>query len=229
MRDNHRQEVADAARRQASHQELLERLVDGETEQRSARAAARRIATAKLHFVRQPDSFDWTWPSKINRDLVQHLLTLAFIRAAENVVFIGNTGLGKTHLACAIGREACLRGFDTLFCTAAKIVNDLTEARGRNMLGRAIRRYARPRALIVDEMGYMPIDHAGAEMLFQVVGERYEKASTIFTTNRPYRQWVDTFAGDATLTSVVIDRVTHHSHTVVIEGDSYRTKNIIER
>lgn len=228
MLDNHETELADAARRNRTAHDLIMRLTRGELDARHARAVARRIAEAKLKGARTLDGFDFAWPAKINREQVRHLFSLAFMRENANVVFVGGVGLGKTHLAAALAREACLKRMPTLFTSAVDIVNHLAEARAHNTLAAAVRRYARPRLLVVDELGYLPLDKLGAELLFQVFCARYENASTVITTNRAYRDWAKTFANDATITSAVLDRITHHCETVIIEGQSYRMKDRIE-
>lgn len=226
--DNHECELAEAARKNRTGQDLLQRLLEGELEARHARAIQRRVNEAKLKGVRSLEGFDFSWPAKINRDQVRHLFTLSFMRQTANVVFIGGVGLGKTHLAAALAREACLKRLPVLFTSAIDIVNQLTEARARNNLAAAIRRYARPKLLVVDELGYLPLDKVGAELLFQVFCARYEVASTIITTNRIYKHWTKTFANDATITAAVLDRVNHHCETVIIEGKSYRMKDRID-
>ena len=142
-----------------------------------------------------------------------------------NVIFIGGVGLGKTHLATALGLQACAQGHATLFATAVDIVNSLAAAQLAHRLRQELHRYTRPALLIVDELGYLPIDKLGADLLFQVFSQRYERASTVITTNKPYKHWPSVFNNDATLTSAVLDRILHHAETVVIEGSSYRMKD----
>lgn len=228
IRDNHEAELADAARNNTTAHDLLLRLTRGELDARHARAVKRRIKEAKLKAVRTLDGFDFAWPAKINREQVRHLFTLSFMRRTANVVFIGGVGLGKTHLAAALAYHACTRRLPVLFTSAVDIVNALTEARAHNNLPAAIRKYTRPKLMVVDELGYLPLDKVGAELLFQVFCARYETASTVITTNRPYKDWIRTFANDATITSAVLDRITHHCETIVIEGKSYRMKDRIE-
>jgi DNA replication protein DnaC len=228
MLDNHEPELAEAARKNRSHHDLLLRLLTGEMEAGQARSIERRISLARLPARRTLDRFDWNWPKVINREQIQHLFTLAFLRQRQNVVFIGTVGLGKTHLALALALEACQHNHNVLFTSAVDIINTLAEARSENRLKKAIRRYVAPTALLIDELGYLPVDRLGAELLFQVLGERYEKGSTIITTNRAYKDWAQTFANDATLTSAVLDRVVHHCETVTIEGLSYRLKDRID-
>jgi DNA replication protein DnaC len=221
-------EMADAGRLNRTHQEFLERLLAGESEQRHVRAVERRLYEARIPARKSLDAFDWTWPKKINRDQVRHLATLRFIEENTNVIFVGPTGVGKTHLAAAIAAEACQREHRVLFSSAADIVNSLAEAIPANALGRTIRRYLAPRLLVVDELGYLPIDRTGADLLFQVISGRYEKGATIITTNRAFKDWPKTFACDSTLASVVLDRVLHHCEPVLLEGRSYRMKDRIE-
>jgi len=225
MLANHEAELAEAARKNRSHHDMLLRLLSGERDATQARSIERRISRAKLPARRTLDTFDWAWPKVINREQIQQLFTLSFLREQKNVVFIGTVGLGKTHLATALALEACQRNHSVLFTSAVDIINTLAEARAENGLKKAIRRYAAPAVLAIDELGYLPVDRVGAELLFQVLGERYEKGSTIITTNRAYKQWAKTFANDATLASAVLDRVVHHCETVIIKGRSYRLKD----
>jgi DNA replication protein DnaC len=226
--DNHETELAEAARKNRTGEDLLLRLLRGEVDARHTRTIARRLKEAKIKSMRRLDDFDFSWPAKINHDQVRHLFTLAFMREKANVVLIGGVGLGKTHLAAALAREACLRRLPVLFTSAIDIVNNLVEAAARHGLAAAIRRYAFPKLLVVDELGYLPLDKVGAELLFQVFCARYETASTIITTNRAYKDWTKTFANDATITSAVLDRINHHCETVIIEGSSYRMKDRID-
>lgn len=224
---NYEKEITEAARGNRPHYELLLRLTQGETEARLARAVQRRLRDARLPAVRTLDSFDWSWPAKLNADHVRHLFTLNFLEQKANVVFIGGVGLGKTHLAAALAREVCLRNRGVLFVAAVDIINTLAAA-PQGLLHKALKRYTAPELLVIDELGYLPVDRAGAELLFQVLSGRYEHASTVITTNRPYKDWAKTFSNDATLASAVLDRILHHCETVVIEGRSYRMKNRIE-
>jgi len=228
MAENLDHELAEAARLNRAPEEVLQRLLNGETEARGARAVERRLKAARLPGVKTLDGFDWTWPEEINRDQVRHLFTLAFMRTAANVIFIGGVGVGKTHLAAALAREACLHNRPVLFTSAVHIINDLADAQRQGMLKRAMKKYVKPAMLVIDELGYLPVDRVGAELIFQVLSERYEKASTVITTNRAYKHWAKTFDNDATLASAVLDRVMHHSETVVIKGASYRQKDIID-
>ena len=150
------------------------------------------------------------------------------MRNATNVVFIGGVGLGKSHLAAALGGIACQKRLNTLFTPAAAMINDLIEARERGLLAKALKRYLRAELLIVDELGYLPVDKLGAELLFQILAGRYEQHSTVITTNRPFKEWNKTFANDNAMTAAVLDRVAHHCQTIIIKGKSYRLKGRLE-
>jgi DNA replication protein DnaC len=136
--------------------------------------------------------------------------------------------VGKTHLAIALGHAACLNGHSVLFTTAVDIINTLAAAQAVGQLKREFRRYLKPAILIVDELGYLPIDKHGADLLFQIISQRYERAPLVITTNRVYKHWSQIFNNDSTLTSAILDRVLHHADTVVIEGPSFRMKDEIE-
>ena len=142
--------------------------------------------------------------------------------------FLGGVGLGKTHLASALAHEACLHGHSVLFTTAVDIINTLTAAQTVGRLKNELKRYLKPTILAVDELGYLPIDKSGADLLFQVISQRYEQGSILLTTNQPYKHWPKIFNNDSTLTSAVLDRLLHHAETVIIEGKSYRMKDQIE-
>jgi DNA replication protein DnaC len=225
IRENIDEEVAIAVRKNRSPHELIERLLEGELATRNARAVERRIRQAKLS--RRPTlvDFDFNWPQKINADQIRHLFSLDFIKNATNVVFIGNVGLGKSHLAEAIAVQACEHNINALFAPATTIINELADAQQLGIFTKTLNRYLRPTLLIIDELGYLPVDKLGAELLFQVLAGRYEKASTIITTNRIYKEWNKTFANDNAMTAAVLDRVVHHCETIIIEGQSYRLKD----
>lgn len=159
---------------------------------------------------------------------IQNLFRLDFIKTRTNVVFIGNVGLGKTHLSIALGRAVCLAGHSVLFTTAIDIINTLSAAQSTGQLKREIQRYVKPTVLQIDELGYLPVDKVGADLMFQVFSNRYERAPTIVTTTRVYKNWSQIFNNDSTLTSAILDRLLHHVETVVIEGKSFRAKDAVE-
>jgi DNA replication protein DnaC len=208
--------------------DYLAQLADGETALRENRSIERRIRDARFPVLKTLEEFQWSWPRKINRPQIQNLFRLAFIAAHTNVVLIGNVGLGKTHLSIALGHAACLNGHTVLFTTAIDIVNTLAAAQAADRLKRELARYLKPALLIVDELGYLPIDKHGADLLFQIISQRYERAPMVITTNRAYKHWSQIFNNDSTLTSAILDRVLHHAETVIIEGKSFRMKDEID-
>jgi len=214
-----------AAREQLGHVEYLRRLAEGEAAARYERSVQRRTKAAHLPVPKTLEQFNWSWPSKLNRAQVQELFRLRFIEQNTNVVFIGGVGLGKTHLAVALAHTACLHNVPTLFAPAVDIVNTLSAAQATNTLTKALKAYVTPRLLLIDELGYLPMDKRGADLLFQVISARYERGAIIITTNTAYNQWPRVFNNDATITTAILDRLLHHCETVTIEGKSYRMKD----
>jgi DNA replication protein DnaC len=217
-----------AAEQQRSYLDYLAQLVEGEFITREMRSIERRIKNARFPVRKTLDDFQWSWPKKINRLQVQNLFRLDFIGTCTNVVMIGNVGLGKTHLSIALGYAACTSGHSVLFTTAIDIINTLASAQSAGQLKREIRRYVKPAVLIVDELGYLPVDKHGADLLFQIISGRYERAPTVINTNRTYKHWAQIFNNDSTLTSAILDRIMHHVDTVIIEGKSFRMKDEVE-
>ena len=215
----------EAAREQLSHVEYLRRLAEGEAAARYERSVQRRLKSARLPVPKTLEQFNWSWPSKINRAQVQDIFRLRFIEQNTNVVFIGGVGLGKTHLAVALAHTACLHNVPTLFAPAVDIVNTLSAAQATNTLPKALKSYLAPRLLLIDELGYLPMDKRSADLLFQVISARYERGAIIITTNTAYKQWPRVFNNDATITTAILDRLLHHCETVTIEGKSYRMKD----
>jgi DNA replication protein DnaC len=215
----------DAAREQLGHVEYLRRLAAGEAAARYERSVQRRTKAAHLPVPKTLEQFNWSWPTQINRAQVQDLFRLRFIEQNSNVVFIGGVGLGKTHLAVALAHTACLHNVPTLFAPAVEIVNTLSAAQATNTLSKALKAYVTPRLLLIDELGYLPMDKRGADLLFQVISARYERGAILITTNTAYKQWPRVFNNDATITTAILDRLLHHCDTITIEGKSYRMKD----
>jgi len=228
VREHYTELVRESAAAGADHLSLLMRLVEGETALRKDRSVERRIRLARFPVRKTLDQFDWTWPRKINRLQIQNLFRLQFVEQAANVVLIGGVGLGKSHLATALGYTACQHGHSVLFASAIDIINTLTAAQASGRLKIDLNRYVRPRVLLIDELGYLPIDKSGADLLFQIISQRYERGSTVITTNRVFKKWPEIFNNDSTLTSAVLDRLLHHAETVTIEGKSFRMKDKID-
>ncbi|MCF6177626.1 MAG: IS21-like element helper ATPase IstB [Victivallaceae bacterium] len=214
-----------AAEKQLDHLSFVTELIDGETALRQSRAVERRIRNAKIPCPKSLDQFRWGHPDKINRQLIENLFHLNFIENRENVVFLSSCGLGKSHIASALAATACKKGFNTLFTTAVDIINNLSAAKAVYNLDKILKRYTTPQLLIIDELGYLPIDKLGADLLFQVVSKRYEHGSIVITSNRPFKKWGEIFNNDNIVTSAILDRIIHHCQVVLIEGQSYRMKD----
>ena len=228
FREYHQSLAKEALEKNWTQLDFLSRLAEGETLRRKDRATQRRIQAARFPVIKTLEQFNWAWPKKINRAQVQNLFRLSFLKDKANVIFMGGAGLGKSHLAAALAYEGCLAGHTVLFTTAIDIVNTLVAAQSAHRLKVELKKYISPNIVLVDELGYLPIDKAGADLLFQVFSQRYETGSTIVTTNQLYKHWARVFNNDATLTSAVLDRLLHHAETVTIEGKSYRMKDQIE-
>ena len=226
---DHYQDLAkQAAQKTWSHVHYLAQLIEGEASLRMDRATQRRIGTARFPVIKTLEQFRWTWPKTINRLQVQNLFHLEFVKKKSNIIFLGGVGLGKTHLATALAYAACIKGYSVLFATAIDVINTLTVAQNAGRLKQELKKYTNPSLLVLDELGYLPIDKAGADLLFQVISLRYEQGSLIITSNRAFKNWPDIFNNDSTLTSAILDRLLHHAETVLIEGKSYRMKDKIK-
>jgi DNA replication protein DnaC len=217
-----------AAKEEWSYLKFLNTLIEGEAEFRKDRATERRIRQARFPVIKTLDGFVWNWPKKLNRMQVQNLFKLDFVNKKANVIFLGGVGLGKTHLVTALSYTACLNGTTVLFTTAIDVVNALSAAREVGRFQQELKKYLKPSVLALDELGYLPIDKHGADLLFQVISHRYEQGSIIISTNRAFKDWPEIFNNDATLTSAILDRLLHHAETVVIEGTSFRMKDVVE-
>jgi DNA replication protein DnaC len=228
MREQYQELAAQAAKKGWPHVDYLEKLARGQAALRRDRSIARRIRMARLPVIKTLDQFNWTWPKKINRLQVTNLFRMGFIGDKSNVILLGGVGLGKTHLASALGYAACLKGYTVLFATAVDVINTLAAAQGSGRLKQELKKYTRPALLVLDELGFLPIDKPGADLLFQVISLRYEQGALVITSNRAYKDWPEIFNNDSTLTSAILDRLLHHAETLLIEGKSYRMKDHIE-
>ena len=228
IRDHYRDAIQQATEQETDHLGCLMQLIDAEAQLRHDRSVERRLRLARFPVRKSLEQFDWTWPRKINRLQVQNLFRLQFIEQCANVIIVGGVGLGKTHLATALGIAACQQSYSVLFTSAIDAVNTLTASQAAGRLKKDLGKFLRPRVLLLDELGYLPIDKTGAELLFQIISQRYESGSTIITTNRVFKKWPEIFNNDSTLTSAVLDRLLHHAETVKIEGRSFRMKDKID-
>ena len=217
-----------AAQKMWPHVDYLARLVEGEAHLRRDRATQSRIRLARFPVLKTLEQFRWDWPTRLNRLQVQHHFHLEFIKAKANLIFLGGVGLGKTHLATALGYAACLQGYAVLFASAIDVINTLAAAKNAGRLKVELKKYTKPALLILDELGYLPIDKAGADLLFQVISLRYEQGAIVITSNRAFKEWPKIFNNDSTLTAAILDRLLHHAETIIIEGKSFRMKDQIE-
>lgn len=218
--------AAQAATDQSSFADFLERLLKAETATRQGRARHLLTQMAGFPAIKTLEQFDFAAAHGVSRKTMQELAGLAFVERAENLVLLGPSGVGKTHLAISLGYSATQAGLKTRFVSAADLVVALAAAQRQDRLAGFVRRQVMaPRLLIVDEIGYLPLARDQANLFFQVVAKRYEKGSLLLTSNLPFGQWDQAFAGDATLTAALLDRLLHHAHVIQIRGDSYRLRD----
>ena len=221
---NYKSILETAGKENLSHQEFLLRLLSLESCSKFERQTQSRIIQAKFPQVKTLDTFDFNFPTSIPKQKILSAAQLSFIDNAEGIVFIGPTGVGKTHLANAIGHKAASSGIRTLYTRAVDMINFLIASQADHSLHRAMKFYSSPRLLVIDEVGYLPFDKQGSDHFFNVISSRYEKGSVILTTNRAFKDWGKIFH-DNTVASAVIDRLVHHSEVIKIEGASYRVKD----
>jgi DNA replication protein DnaC len=216
----------EVAREDASHAEFLERLLVIENNARIERQRTALMKVASLPSIKTIEQYDFAFASGAPRAQIQDLAALAFIERAENIVLLGPSGVGKSHLAQALAYRAVMAGIKTRFITAADLMLQLGTAHKQDRLKHYINRaIIGPRLLIVDEIGYLPFGREEATLFFNVVAKRYERGSIILTSNLPFTQWSSAFADDQTLTAALLDRLLHHAHIVQIAGESYRLKD----
>ena len=207
--------------------ESLYELTNLEIELMNERAIYGCVRTAAFPFIKSFEDFDFTFQPTINKNEIMDLKNLRFIENKENIIFVGSPGVGKTHLAISIGIEAAKNRDSTYFINCNELISNLKKAHSENRFMNRLNHYAKYKVLIIDEMGFLPIDSDGANMLFQLINKRYEKHSTIITTNKPFGKWHEIF-GDVTLANAILDRLLHHSHIININGYSFAQKDKIK-
>lgn len=212
----------------SDYQTYLLRLTERELLDREKRAAERRIKQACFPVVKTIDTFDFKAQPSINQQLVKELMRGEYIDKRENILLIGSSGTGKTHLACAMAFAACAQGRKVRFHTVTGLVTELMECREEKRLQRLQKQIQRLNLLVLDELGYVPFSKAGAQLLFEVVGRAYEQQSLMVTTNLPFEQWTEVF-GSERLTGALLDRLTHRCHIIEANGESYRLRQAKKR
>jgi len=228
MLRDYRSIAATAAKEREDYTAFLLRMCERECLEREQRAAQRRINAARFPVIKTLDTFDFAAQPTINKALVLELMRGEYLDARENILFVGNPGTGKTHLATALGHAACAQGKRVRYYSVTNLVTQLLEAREERQLDRLLRRLEKHHLLVLDEFGYVPFTKAGAELLFEVAGRAYERQSLILTTNLPFEQWTE-ILGNERLTGALLDRVTHRVHIIEANGESYRLRQAKQR
>lgn len=214
--------LARATKLRWSPRQVLEQLAHTEADERAHRSLERRLRVAEIKKFKPMADFDWSWPKKIERDVIERVLTLDFLSEGRNLILVGTNGLGKTMIAQNICHAAVLAGHSVLFRSAASLLEELhrQSPEGRQ---RKLRTYANVGLLCVDEVGYLSFDDKSADLLYEVINRRYERKSVVLTTNRPFKEWNEVFPNAACIVTL-LDRLLHHADVTKIEGDSYRVR-----
>ena len=220
-------ELRQAKENKIAYEEFLLNLTEIEVQVRKENGRKRRIREAGFPLLKPLETFDFEATPDLDVRFIRELSTGEYIKEKRNIILLGKSGTGKTHLATALGMESCTAGYRTRFVTGCSLANELIEARDEKILSRVIKRYAGYSLLIIDELGYVPFSKEGAELLFQVFAERHEKRSVIITTNMGFGDWTQIF-GDPTLTGALLDRITYKAHVINCSWESYRLKETLK-
>jgi len=203
-------------------------LIEWEEQERNRRGLERRLRNAHLGTFKPLAEFDWNWPKKIDRQMITELMQMNFVEGHNNIVLLGSNGVGKSTIAQNLAHQAVLKGYSVLFTGASAMLNVLDAQDGNLSLQRRLKYYSHPDVLVIDEVGYLSYANRHADLLFEIINRRYEKKTTIVTTNRPFSEWEEVFPNAACVVSLV-DRLIHHAQIVTIDGDSYRMKEAQEK
>lgn len=220
--------VRQSSESKESYEEFLLNLTEIELGVRKENGRQRRIREANFPLLKPLETFNFSAAPELDVRFIKELGTGGYIKEKRNIIFLGKSGTGKTHLATALGMEACSQGQRTRFVTGCALANELIEARNEKILSRVIKRYGSCNPLIIDELGYVPFSKEGAELLFQVLADRHEQRSVIITTNMGFGDWTQIF-GDPNLTAALLDRITHKAHIINCTWDSYRLKETLKK
>jgi DNA replication protein DnaC len=215
--------LQDASKHEASYTDFLAELVSRELAAKQERHTAMKTTMARFPFQKSLESFDFKFQPSLEPKVIRELATGRFIADSDNVLLLGPPGVGKTHLAVGLGLRACALGYRTVFVTAAGLIGSLTRAHGENRLEEKLKLLVQPKLLIIDEIGYLPLERLGANLFFQLVSRRYERGSILITSNQSLAGWGQVF-GDQVIATAILDRLLHHSTILNIKGESYRLK-----